>query len=341
MILCRSVFPCGDAMVAIIDDREDVWGRCPNLIHVKPYLFFAGTSDINAPPPRPSSSQSAQESSSSPPKQDTPFKTHRQSSKRNHSVARTSTTNTTLHPGNEETETCQGKETPLAPFATSVEENSREKSNEVVSKTDAKLVPPPVQGTIVTEKTEDKETVIPDGEKDEGQGDQVKPTDVNGSSSSSSDSDNSSSSSSGIDDTLFEEFGEEEKTNTAQDETVNNGQAEVTSSSVSSDTPLKKDVPTDERDTSGAEAAQEEVKMEVEEIQECVKEKEENSKQPTGKSEYIHNIIMCFNASVVTVQMKMPKLEKLAWMWFHPRQITPILTTLSWKSCSSNHQLIH
>ncbi len=37
-------------MVAIIDDREDVWGRCANLIHVKPYVFFAGTSDINAPP---------------------------------------------------------------------------------------------------------------------------------------------------------------------------------------------------------------------------------------------------------------------------------------------------
>ena len=37
-------------MVAIIDDREDVWGRCPNLIHVKPYIFFAGTADINAPP---------------------------------------------------------------------------------------------------------------------------------------------------------------------------------------------------------------------------------------------------------------------------------------------------
>jgi len=36
--------------VAIIDDREDVWGRSPNLIHVKPYLFFSGTSDINAPP---------------------------------------------------------------------------------------------------------------------------------------------------------------------------------------------------------------------------------------------------------------------------------------------------
>lgn len=49
-VSCRSVFPCGDEMVAIIDDREDVWGNCPNLIHVKPYVFFAGTSDINAPP---------------------------------------------------------------------------------------------------------------------------------------------------------------------------------------------------------------------------------------------------------------------------------------------------
>ena len=37
-------------MVAIIDDREDVWGRAPNLIHVKPYMFFSGVADINAPP---------------------------------------------------------------------------------------------------------------------------------------------------------------------------------------------------------------------------------------------------------------------------------------------------
>lgn len=37
-------------MVAIIDDREDVWNFAPNLIHVKPYRFFQGTADINAPP---------------------------------------------------------------------------------------------------------------------------------------------------------------------------------------------------------------------------------------------------------------------------------------------------
>ena len=45
----RSVFPCGDEMVAIIDDREDMWARCPNLVHVKPYIFFGSTGDINAP----------------------------------------------------------------------------------------------------------------------------------------------------------------------------------------------------------------------------------------------------------------------------------------------------
>ena len=49
-LVSSSVFPCGDEMVAIIDDREDIWGRCPNLVHVKPYVFFAGTADINAPP---------------------------------------------------------------------------------------------------------------------------------------------------------------------------------------------------------------------------------------------------------------------------------------------------
>ena len=46
----RALFPCGDAMVCIIDDREDVWHFSPNLIHVKPYRFFQGTADINAPP---------------------------------------------------------------------------------------------------------------------------------------------------------------------------------------------------------------------------------------------------------------------------------------------------
>ena len=37
-------------MVCIIDDREDIWDCAPNLITVKPYRFFAGTGDINAPP---------------------------------------------------------------------------------------------------------------------------------------------------------------------------------------------------------------------------------------------------------------------------------------------------
>jgi len=50
MCVGRALFPCGDAMVCIIDDREDVWKMAPNLIHVRPYHFFDGTADINAPP---------------------------------------------------------------------------------------------------------------------------------------------------------------------------------------------------------------------------------------------------------------------------------------------------
>ncbi|XP_069776926.1 RNA polymerase II subunit A C-terminal domain phosphatase isoform X2 [Narcine bancroftii] len=46
----RNLFPCGDSMVCIIDDREDVWKFAPNLIVVKKYTYFQGTGDINAPP---------------------------------------------------------------------------------------------------------------------------------------------------------------------------------------------------------------------------------------------------------------------------------------------------
>uniref|UniRef100_A0A1B0AAP6 RNA polymerase II subunit A C-terminal domain phosphatase n=1 Tax=Glossina pallidipes TaxID=7398 RepID=A0A1B0AAP6_GLOPL len=46
----RALFPNGDSMVCIIDDREDVWNMASNLIQVKPYHFFQHTGDINAPP---------------------------------------------------------------------------------------------------------------------------------------------------------------------------------------------------------------------------------------------------------------------------------------------------
>ncbi|KAK9892206.1 hypothetical protein WA026_019010 [Henosepilachna vigintioctopunctata] len=46
----KALFPCGDNLVCIIDDREDVWSNALNLIHVKPYHFFRHTGDINAPP---------------------------------------------------------------------------------------------------------------------------------------------------------------------------------------------------------------------------------------------------------------------------------------------------
>lgn len=50
IIIFRALFPCGDNMVCIIDDREDVWRHALNLIHVRPYSFFQSTGDINAPP---------------------------------------------------------------------------------------------------------------------------------------------------------------------------------------------------------------------------------------------------------------------------------------------------
>ncbi|EGI69691.1 PREDICTED: RNA polymerase II subunit A C-terminal domain phosphatase [Acromyrmex echinatior] len=46
----KALFPCGDDLVCIIDDREDVWQGCGNLVQVKPYHFFRHTGDINALP---------------------------------------------------------------------------------------------------------------------------------------------------------------------------------------------------------------------------------------------------------------------------------------------------
>ncbi|KAL7304939.1 hypothetical protein TKK_0002737 [Trichogramma kaykai] len=45
----RALFPCGVDMVCIIDDRDDVWQGCLNLVQVKPYHYFKNTGDINAP----------------------------------------------------------------------------------------------------------------------------------------------------------------------------------------------------------------------------------------------------------------------------------------------------
>ncbi|KAK7083969.1 RNA polymerase II [Halocaridina rubra] len=45
----NSLFPCGDNLVCIIDDRTDVWNFSPNVVQVVPYHFFRHTGDINAP----------------------------------------------------------------------------------------------------------------------------------------------------------------------------------------------------------------------------------------------------------------------------------------------------
>ncbi|KAI8328501.1 hypothetical protein BC941DRAFT_385470 [Chlamydoabsidia padenii] len=43
------LFSSDKSMVAIIDDRLDVWDYSPHLVHIKPYVFFKGTGDINSP----------------------------------------------------------------------------------------------------------------------------------------------------------------------------------------------------------------------------------------------------------------------------------------------------
>ncbi|KAK0423082.1 hypothetical protein QR680_007957 [Steinernema hermaphroditum] len=45
----KLLFPCGEELIAIIDDRKDVWEDMDNLVHVKPYKFFKEVGDINAP----------------------------------------------------------------------------------------------------------------------------------------------------------------------------------------------------------------------------------------------------------------------------------------------------
>ncbi len=37
LLSCRALFPRGDAMVCIIDDRAEVWSFSNHLIHVSPY----------------------------------------------------------------------------------------------------------------------------------------------------------------------------------------------------------------------------------------------------------------------------------------------------------------
>ncbi|SPO20264.1 related to FCP1 - TFIIF interacting component of CTD phosphatase [Ustilago trichophora] len=63
------LFPVDHSMVVIIDDREDVWSRSPNLLPVLPYEFFVGIGDINAtflptPPPPPGAMPAAVASTS-------------------------------------------------------------------------------------------------------------------------------------------------------------------------------------------------------------------------------------------------------------------------------------
>lgn len=44
----QRLFPVTTRLVAVIDDRGDVWGWDPHLLRVFPYHFFTGTGDINS-----------------------------------------------------------------------------------------------------------------------------------------------------------------------------------------------------------------------------------------------------------------------------------------------------
>jgi len=44
----ERLFPIDQSMVAVIDDRGDVWGWQHNLVKVIPYDFFVGIGDINS-----------------------------------------------------------------------------------------------------------------------------------------------------------------------------------------------------------------------------------------------------------------------------------------------------
>ncbi|GMT00092.1 hypothetical protein PENTCL1PPCAC_22266, partial [Pristionchus entomophagus] len=59
-----ALFPAGEEMVAIIDDRPDVWEFSDALVQLRPYKYFPDVDDINAPPgaeKRPSEAASSNE----------------------------------------------------------------------------------------------------------------------------------------------------------------------------------------------------------------------------------------------------------------------------------------
>lgn len=45
----NNIFPSGDAMVVIIDDRADVWANAPNLVRVRPYVYFKSSISDGGP----------------------------------------------------------------------------------------------------------------------------------------------------------------------------------------------------------------------------------------------------------------------------------------------------
>ena len=227
-------------MVAIIDDREDVWSRCPNLVHVKPYVFFAGTADINAPPTRPSAPPTSTTTDLSRP-DSMPFKVRHLTSSKNNITTPVSVA-TPHHPGKPAPQATVNSDisdnAPTAAKDTPPDGALMESSNQVnKSQSDngcstnefdkeGDKANEPTQSPLVGECDEagdDPSAQLNNNNNNNNNGDDPKTTDDSSSSSGSSSSsdeeekgegegqnggDSSSSSSSGIDDNLFDSLDE-------------------------------------------------------------------------------------------------------------------------------------
>lgn len=170
----RNLFPCGDSMVCIIDDREDVWKFAPNLITVKKYIYFKGTGDINAPPASseaqlPKKPSGDQTESSGPEEQNNGLEKHEKEPKSQPKKTSTDTeevaTHEEAHPKGEEPEKSSSEkskqEEPEREETLSSPQNKEEKPSE-----SPELEPDLKPSKEPPENTSDTEEMLVDSEKE-------------------------------------------------------------------------------------------------------------------------------------------------------------------------------
>lgn len=137
----KSLFPTGDSLVAIIDDREDVWNFAANVITVKAYSYFKNTGDINSPyKPSRGIFQSSQESIAS-------------SSSSKESTATASAESTTNIDSSSQTPSC----------STAGDESSQESSQEASSQDSQSAIEEasPVPSLNLSESSDDSPSSTP------------------------------------------------------------------------------------------------------------------------------------------------------------------------------------